>query len=125
MMRWKESQNFNGWKFTGHYTKDSSCDDHLIVLSTSESERWNWGQSGSAVKFVWNCNSKYIYPKSGEDNQKSVSCSESATYKITIEIRDGLAKFSDDRGCGTLISKVPFLTDSKASLYVGADNDNK
>merc|ERR1719399_1078150 len=76
MMRLKEADTYNGWKFTGSYTKDSGCDDHLIVLSTNPSEPWSWGLSGTAVKFVWNCNSKYIYPKSGEDGAKGVSCGE-------------------------------------------------
>merc|ERR1719498_443995 len=114
MMRWKAAHVFEGWKIVGTFTKDSGCDDHLIVLSTSESERWSWGQSGNAVKFVWNCNSKYIYPKRGEDGPKSTSCSEHGEFKITIEIIGGVAKFSDDQGCNELTAKVPFLEDSEA-----------
>ena len=103
----------------GILDKEQSCSDHYVVISTGTDARWNWGSGEDIAKFVWNCDSKYIY---GQTSQSGTSCSTYRTYAIEIEITEDGLTFLDDY-CDDLT-----LTDSLGSegpfyVYIGADCD--
>ena len=90
----------------GILDKEQSCSDHYVVISTGTDARWNWGSGEDIAKFVWNCDSKYIY---GQTSQSGTSCSTYRTYAIEIEITEDGLTFLDDY-CDDLT-----LTDSLGS----------
>ncbi|MFT5457510.1 MAG: hypothetical protein ACI9K2_004004 [Myxococcota bacterium] len=102
----------------GSLNKDASCSDHFVVLSTSPSFTWSWSSVPGAMKFVWNCDTKYIYAPVGSD---SVSCSMVGDYDIEVEIVGDRATFRDSR-CADLTMTDPILT-GPLYVYVGADCD--
>ncbi|MFT4621716.1 MAG: hypothetical protein ACI8PZ_000368 [Myxococcota bacterium] len=103
----------------GALNKDDACSDHFVVLSDSPSFSWSWGSVPGAVKFVWNCNTKYIYGQVGSD---SVACDTLGDYGINIDISGDSAVFSDST-CGDISIVDPLLSSGPLWVYVGADCD--
>ena len=37
----------------GHLTKDASCNDHFLGVSTDPALGWSWGTTAGAARFLW------------------------------------------------------------------------
>ena len=120
-MRSKHAYSLSGRTISGTLVKRTDCDDHHVVISSSSDFSWSWSSESGSVKFVWNCDSKYIY---GQSSSTYTSCSAYTTYNIEIRISASTVDFVDDI-CGTL-SISDSLAGSYSSLYVyiGADADD-
>jgi hypothetical protein len=99
--------------------KDDTCSDHYIILSSDPRETWSWGSDPSAIKFVWNCSTKYIYGSRATD---STSCATLSDYDIEIEITGTNVVFRDSL-CADLELEEPILA-APLYLYIGADCDS-
>jgi hypothetical protein len=117
MMR--TADQYSPTRITGSLNKDDGCSDHYVVLSTNPAETWSWGSDPDAVKFVWNCNTKYIYGSSTTDN---VTCDTLSAYDIDISISGTTATFSDSI-CADIRIDDPVLASGPLWVYVGADCD--
>ena len=100
----------------GTFTKDASCSDHFVMLSTSASTPWSWDATAGAVKFVWDCNHKYIF---GQSSTTSTYCNTRTTYNIAIAVSSTSVSFYDET-CGTL-TLDDTIGASSLYIYVGAE----
>jgi hypothetical protein len=105
---------------TGTLNKDESCDDHFVVLSTDPGLLWGWSSVPGAMKFVWNCSSKFIY---GQTSSASAPCADSGVYDIDISIAGDRATFSTSPFCDDVVLADPLLSSGPMYMYIGADND--
>ena len=117
-MRTTDAQFFSSATITASFPRVTSCDDHFIVLSSSDSFSWSWDSDPTAIKFGWNCAAKYIYSPS---SSTSAPCNVYGDINIGITINDGTVTFTDDVGCGSLAQSGITLPDSPLYLYVGAN----
>jgi hypothetical protein len=118
--RMRTSEMYSVSRIRGSLNKDEGCDDHFVMLSTNPSETWSWGSSSTAIKFVWNCSTKYIYASSGAVN---TTCSDYRSYDIDIQIDGSTATFADD-GCAELsIGDTLLASGDPLYVYIGADCD--
>jgi hypothetical protein len=102
--------------------KTQHCSSQYIVLTTNPyGFLWNWGNSPHAVKFVWNCDEKYVYAPSKNDTAKT-SCADIGSYDVEIHATDGKLRFRDNR-CKELSVANPFTNTSKVYVLIGADSD--
>ena len=119
-------------RIKGSLVKAEACDDHLLVVSTNPYFAWSWGSASGSARFVWNCNTKYIYGGAGSATQP---CSAFRTYAVDVRLASrpsvgpsaGLLTFSDDY-CGALALDDPMghtasAGDDSVYVYVGADDD--
>ena len=99
--------------------KDAGCDDHGILLSTSDSASWERSSTTGVVRLVWDCSYKKIF---GQYSSTYTTCSSYATYTVSITVSSYDIYFADDR-CGSL-----YISDSIGAnsvyVYVGADADS-
>ncbi len=100
--------------------KDESCDDHFIVLSEDPAMSWSWASSPGNMKFVWNCDNKYIY---GPTSSAYTACADLAMYDIDINISGDTATFSTSPFCDDVELTDPLLSSGPLYVYIGADND--
>jgi hypothetical protein len=40
--------------------ENAGCADHFIYISSSSTATWDWNSTPNVIRFVWNCDSKYI-----------------------------------------------------------------
>ena len=119
-MRTTDTYRFDTATIIGSFPRATSCDDHFIVLSKGDSFTWDWSSDPTAIKFVWDCSTKYIY---SPDSSTSDSCDVYGDISIEISINGGTVTFTDDVGCDTLTQSGITLLDSPLYMYVGADCD--
>ncbi len=106
---------------SGTLTKEESCDDQHVVLSSDPFYSWSWSSTPGAISFVWNCDTKYIY---GQSSSASTSCSELATYDISIDISGDTATFRTSPFCEDVVFADSLLTSGPLYMYIGADDDS-
>jgi len=82
----------------GRLVKTNTCNDHVVVVSTSGSYTWLWGSNAGVVKFGWNCGSKVIYSQA---TSTTTDCHYMREYTMDVEITETLLVFNDDF-CGSL-----------------------
>ena len=107
---------------TAQIEKDHKCSSHFIVISTSDKFTWDWSASDDAIKFVWNCDTKYILakgqPKSGA---KGAKCAKKGKYEAKVVVKGGVVSFEDDQ-CETLTARN-LMQGQRVYVYIGADQD--
>ena len=102
--------------------KDHKCSSHFIVVSTSDKFTWDWGTQDDAIKFVWNCDTKYILGKGQpKKSLKSTKCATQGRYNVKVVIKGGVVSFEDDK-CETLTAKN-LMPGKDVYVYIGADQD--
>ena len=111
----------NGLVISGSLNKNASCSDHFVVLTTGTTFSWSWASTSNQIKFVWNCDSKYIYSYLG--GTPSTPCSTLADYAIKITISGSTVKFEDDR-CTTLQVTDAMVNSASLYLWIGGDCDS-
>ena len=100
--------------------KLGSCSDHGIVLSQRKMERWDWGSTPGAVRFLWNCDDKTIY---GQVDEVDTGCSALRTYNVMIRVNPSMISFEDDH-CGALSLRDSIGETAALYVYLGADEDS-
>lgn len=102
--------------------KNHKCSSHFIVVTTSKDFVWDWGTQDNAIKFVWNCDTKYILAKGQpETGAKGKKCDKTGKYNVKVVIKGGVVSFEDDK-CGTMTARN-LLPSLPVYVYVGADQD--
>ena len=123
--------------------RTAECSNQFIVLSTSKKYKFSHGPEDNTIKFVYNCNDKYIYgpkevtaqkPATDDKNVVGTSCpyqAGSGKERWNLEITEDKVVFAGDR-CGPPL--ILDLTKEKGSfaaklgggqfyVYVGASQD--
>ncbi|MGA1848734.1 MAG: LamG-like jellyroll fold domain-containing protein, partial [Thermoplasmatota archaeon] len=104
--------------------KEYSCSDHYFMITDNYNDGWSWGTSTDKFKFVWNCNSKYIY---GPNFSPSRSSSATGKYDIEIRIMENSVGFWDSRTGWLNYSRGPgdySIFNSGFYIQIGADDDS-
>ena len=103
---------------SGSFNKNDLCSDHFVLLSPLADATFDWFSSVDTARFVWNCDTKYIYTEAGSSSEP---CGGLGDYEIEIEVTPTQLIFRDD-ACADVTAPNPFGT-SDLYVYVGADQD--
>jgi hypothetical protein len=103
---------------SGSLNKNDTCSDHFIMLSPRPDATFDWLSAADTVRFVWNCDTKYIYTPT---TSAYVPCATLGDYDIDIEVTPTELIFRDNV-CGDVSVINPFAR-GDLYMYLGADQD--
>ncbi|MEM5830955.1 MAG: DUF2341 domain-containing protein, partial [Candidatus Aenigmatarchaeota archaeon] len=103
--------------------KNDICADHFIYISQSTSATWAWSSTSGVIRFVWNCDNKYIYRQS---SSTYTSRPDEDFYDIQIIITPTNVIFRDWKTRNPSNNNTLQLSDTMDNfyIYIGADQDN-
>jgi len=122
--KWKFPSNGHGTRLKFSIDKNEACSSHFVVISPDPNYKFSWSSKSAAntIKFMWNCETKYIYVDSKDPNEhQKIKCDRKARYDIDIAVTPSGVRFTDNI-CGTLA--MPNTMKEDFYVYVGASQDN-
>ena len=96
------------------------CSDHFIAISPKQDFKWTYGSSENALKFAYNCETKYIYTPEKKDIV-SKKCPYKKNVYVKIEVSEKGVTFTDS-ACGALSAPVKLPFDN-FYIFFGASQD--